>query len=51
MSKGPVLKMQFPTDIDWHSWIQHWDKISDYFGWEQREPSLFGFVRNEKITS
>lgn len=37
MSKRPVLEMQYPADIDWNNWFEHWDNINDYFGREKNE--------------
>ncbi|MDH4238253.1 MAG: hypothetical protein OEW48_01695 [Phycisphaerae bacterium] len=37
MSKGPVLEIQYPPDIDWRSWIERCDKIHDYFGSDKNE--------------
>jgi hypothetical protein len=37
MSKGPVLEIQFPADIDWQSWIERCDNIHEYFGREKNE--------------
>ncbi len=37
MSKEPVLEIQFPADIVWHSWIERCDNIYEYFGGEKNE--------------
>jgi len=37
MNKEQVLEIQFPVDIDRHSWIGRWDNIHDYFGREKNE--------------
>lgn len=31
MSKGPVLEIQFPADIDQHSRIERLDKMLDHY--------------------
>ncbi len=37
MSKGQVLEIQFPADINRHSWIERCDNIHEYFGGEKNE--------------